>query len=508
MDPFPDEDPPARASTVRSARSDPALVWAGGARLESHHSPSPNPSVVSLEPDGSVVPDPPSFINAPASLADSRARERREALEREECARWAREEDRLKAEDLQSELAHGFVGGDAEPEVLRRKMEQARAEACRYEELYARRTGSIPPQVKVDQAFVPARRATSSTPVHLSVKLKVKEPKPWTGKFEYQERETWARSVTLYLGSHGVGLDTPIGELSTPEIFYAIRSMFSPESGADGIAPQIWFDSVNARTPFISLGAVLNAVKEHWTDDAAAEKAFSAYRNARQGALRARDFGAKIDALATACMDRFISDVDRKSTFLVGLHSNVLEFVKTQVAARKALGIGEPSFDDVVNIAAQTDSLPSLRRADKPATSSSSPSSRKASGTDAPSRQASSSSSSPANKPPSNWLKAAREWQQKYPVGSKNDWHDSKAPPTSGDMRCYNCGEVGRHWSKACTKSRKDPDVVILAVFHKLAVGKSPSLSSPHAASLPGTSGLDAVTEESSSSESGKEDGA
>ncbi|BGP45820.1 hypothetical protein JCM10450v2_001653 [Rhodotorula kratochvilovae] len=500
MAPFPSEDPPGHASTVRSDRSDPALVWAGGVRVESHHSPSLAASIASVEPDNSVAPDPPSFLNAPASQAGSgvsegsvvrrsaacarfeeQARARRETLEREEHARWAREEARLKAEDLQSELAHGVSAplesaADAEPEVLRRKMEQARAEACRYEELYARRTGSIPPQAKVDPAFVPARRATSSPPVQLTVKLKVKEPKAWTGKFDYQERENWARSVTLYLGSHGVALDTAIGESTTPEIFYAIRSLFSAETGNDGIAPQLWFDASNARVPFLSLRAVLDAVAAHWTDDAAAEKAFSAYRNTRQGALRARDYGARVDALATACMDRFISDVDRKSTFLVGLHSNVLEFVKTQIASRKALGLGEPNFADVVNIAAQMDSLPSFRFALVVVAR----------------RQA-------AFQLAQGRPRVAAE----VPVGSKNDWHDPKAPATSGDMRCYNCGEVGRHWSKACTKSRKDPDVIIIAALQRMSMGKSPlSQSSSPATSDPVTSDVNVATEGSPSSDS------
>ncbi|BGP51983.1 hypothetical protein JCM10450v2_007953 [Rhodotorula kratochvilovae] len=497
MAPFPDEDPPSRASSNASHHSDPGRVWIRDALVEqvdpSHH------STIAGEAGGQSDPRLSPSFRAPASLAASRvsdgsavrreaarsryeaeAQARRDALEQEERARWAAEEQRLKEEDLLSERAHGFPApresaADAEPDVLRRKVDAARAEADRLEALYARRTASAPPGRQY--AFTPlARPPSSSPPVTLSVKLKVKEPKPWTGKFDYTERENWARSVTLYLGSHGVALDSRIGEHATPEIFYAIRTLFSSDSGADGISPQVWFDAANSRAPFVSLRAVLEAVKAHWTDDAAVEKAFMAYRNARQGSM--------LDVVA-------------------GLNYNVLDFVKTQIAARKALGVGEPTFAETVNIAAQTDSLSAFRRADKPATSSSSSSTRKATGTDAPPRQGSSSSPPPVGKPPSNWLKAAREWQQKYPIGSKNDWHDPKAPVTSGDMRCYNCGEVGRHWSKACTKSRKDPDVIIIAALQRMSMGKSLlSQSSSPATSGPGTSDPNVVTEGSPSSDS------
>jgi hypothetical protein len=93
----------------------------------------------------------------------------------------------------------------------------------------------------------------------------------------------------LYLGSQGVSLDEVIGEdrdevigeECIPGIFYVIRSLFSPEKASDGISPQQWFDVTHARIPFASLRTVFLAVKAHWMDDAAAEKAVEVFHRAR-----------------------------------------------------------------------------------------------------------------------------------------------------------------------------------------------------------------------------------
>ncbi|GAA5920952.1 hypothetical protein JCM5296_004958, partial [Sporobolomyces johnsonii] len=238
----------------------------------------------------------------------------------------------------------------------------------------------------------------------------------------------------------------------------------------------------NGREPFRSVQDVFKALRSHWADDHAAEVALSRYRAARQGSLRARDFGATVDSLADACIDRTIDDLDRKTTFVQGLNPAVQDFVKTQLASRKALGKTDESFEDVVKVAALTDGLAAFSaKKVTPMPSSiprkgslaadvavASPSLPKAGGAPLPVARG------------TNWIEAAAKWQAEHPLADRSKWADSQAKPSPKPIRCYNCGDLGTHFSRACSASRKDPTVVILAAFHKLSSAKSlPPSSSP-----------------------------
>jgi hypothetical protein len=87
---------------------------------------------------------------------------------------------------------------------------------------------------------------------------------------------------------------------------------------------------------------VLDSVRLHWRDDQAAEVALDAYRGARQGSLRVRDFGSRIEVLANAASvadpTPVFSEVDRMSTFLRGLSPAYRDFFIMQVATLVLVG--------------------------------------------------------------------------------------------------------------------------------------------------------------------------
>ncbi|BGP70835.1 hypothetical protein NBRC10513v2_004196 [Rhodotorula toruloides] len=239
-------------------------------------------------------------------------------------------------------------------------------------------------------------------------------------KYEWQERENWLRSAMLYMGSLGVGLDETIGEELTPDVLY-VR----------------WFDVTHARFPFHSPRAVFNAVKAHWTDDSAAEKAVEAFRSARQGTATARAFGSTVDALANACFDRIVSDLGSQDHLPRRVALVVQDFLKVQLAARKAQGSYEGTFSEAVCIAALTDSLKDFKPANSAKSPSSSSASSKRNGGSADvltSRQPSSLSSSSSGKT-LNWIAAAREWQKANPMDKKAQWHDAKGAELHQGLR-------------------------------------------------------------------------
>ncbi|BGP70822.1 hypothetical protein NBRC10513v2_004183 [Rhodotorula toruloides] len=349
-------------------------------------------------------------------------------------------------------------------EVLDRKIKSAEDDLDRLRALKA----STSPSPLLRNALLSSSLSPSPSPRLNRVKIKVDKPKPCSGKYEWQERENWLRSAMLYMGSLGVGLDETIGEELIPDVFY-VR----------------WFDLTHARFPSHSLRAVFDAVKAHWTDDSAAEKAVEAFRSARQGTATARAFGSTVDALANACFDR-------------------IDFLKVQLAARKAQGSYEGTFSEAVCIAPLTDSLKDFKPANSAKSPSSSSASSKRNGGSADvltSRQPSSLSSSSSGKT-LNWIAAAREWQKANPMDKKAQWHDAKGAEVPRKLWCYNCGELGSHFSRSCTKARKDPDVVVIAALHRSG-SFSPFSSSPSV-----TSGEPAVTEAPFSMHEGKEEGA
>lgn len=440
------------------------------------------------------------------------------------AARRVKVEAGLDALDLESELGQvehpaRLSATAAEEGVLRRRMEESRNDYLRYAALYRTRTGTAPPGLDAGAALAPRRFSPIDTPApvgsvpkdaEVSTKHKMKEPKAWTGAFNNDALETWLRSATLYLEYLGIGLDDFLTPRSPANATarYSIRSLFSPEVSGDGVSPQQWFDDRDDRGVFNTPRDVLVAVRSHWQDDAAIEKAWVKYRSARQGALSARAFGARIDSLANALSDRVIDDSDRKLQFISNLNDEVKVYVKSHLPREERLAKLDGrlvTFDDVVRLAGETDSL-GLTKPAKPATSSSSSFLKKAAGTDGSvSKQSSSSSTamSVANPtrdrgPSTGWARSAAEWQAKNPAGVKAASPNTSTPHDS--LRCFNCGDLGKHFSSACPNARRSPASVLVA-----ALGVSvPSPAADLAPTVPSGGGAS----EASSSISGNAAGA
>jgi hypothetical protein len=422
------------------------------------------------------------------------------ASRKEQLADELEVEDAMSAAGQEQTRAPRGTADEVAAEALDRKIKPAEDDLDWLRALKA----STSPSPLLRNALLSSSLSPSPSPRLNRVKIKVDKPKPWSGKYEWQERENWLRSAMLYMGSLGVGLDETIGEELIPDVFYVVRSLFSPEKASDGISPQRWFDLTHARFPSHSLRAVFDAVKAHWTDDSAAEKAVEAFRSARQGTATARAFGSTVDALANACFDRIVSDLGSQDHLPRRVALVVQDFLKVQLAARKAQGSYEGTFSEAVCIAALTDSLKDFKPANSAKSPSSSSASSKRNGGSADvltSRQPSSLSSSSSGKT-LNWIAAAREWQKANPMDKKAQWHDAKGAEVPRKLWCYNCGELGSHFSRSCTKARKDPDVVVIAALHRSG-SFSPFSSSPSV-----TSGEPAVTEAPFSVHEGKEEGA
>ncbi|GAA5969839.1 hypothetical protein JCM11641_008056 [Rhodosporidiobolus odoratus] len=234
---------------------------------------------------------------------------------------------------------------------------------------------------------------------------------------------------------------------------------------------------------------VLEAVRAHWKPDQAADAALAVYRSARQGTLRVRDFGAKVETLADACFDRTLDEADRISSFVTGLNSNYRKFLKTQLATLKTLGRLPITLAEHVDLAATADGLKSftssLKKNGAVSSSSTSPSTPKkaASGT-----QGSSSTGANSEKT-ARWRSQAEEWQKAHPAASRGEWlrDASQAPPQP--VYCYNCGRFEKHYSTACSNPRKDPSSVTIAAF------RLPKLDSggllPASYSIPPVTGIE-----------------
>ncbi|GAA5875056.1 hypothetical protein JCM1840_001752 [Sporobolomyces johnsonii] len=151
----------------------------------------------------------------------------------------------------------------------------------------------------------------------LSYRYKPKEPKAWTGDFNYIKRETWIKTALGHVATYKFDPHALLDEHLTPAPFYLLRNLFSPETSANNkLSPQNWFDARHKRAPFKMAMEVFEAVRQYWSDDHASDRAWSKYRSARQGSSRARDFGAELDTLADACLNQEISDHDRRATFV------------------------------------------------------------------------------------------------------------------------------------------------------------------------------------------------
>ncbi|GAA5977291.1 hypothetical protein JCM11641_000055 [Rhodosporidiobolus odoratus] len=262
---------------------------------------------------------------------------------------------------------------------------------------------------------------------------KVSAPKAWQGDFNYRRREAFVKSAIGYLASVGVALNKEISASWTPQAHLALRSLFSSESKGNFLSAVDWFDAIDREQTYITPQLIFAELRAHWVDDAAAEDAFRRYRQAKQGSLKVREYGALVEQLAFDCFDGVVSDKDRASTFREGLNSGAKDFI-LQVQAAQSAAFGTPvkmGFRKLVQVASAFDSVESRQ-----STSSSSPSSNKSTRSSANTGSSSSShpsnpspslpSSSPSSQKSKSWVDNAHDWQSSHAVKDKD--HPPESP--------------------------------------------------------------------------------
>jgi len=340
-------------------------------------------------------------------------------------------------------------------------------------------------------------------------KIKIPAPAPWEGEVGYSKLESWIKSARGYLIGIGIEDSAILDEYHTPLPLHTVRMLFASKE-TNGLSPQAWFDSRLEKRAFSSVSQLFEQMRLYWKDDNAAEENHNRYLAARQGSMRAREFGRHLEVLADACFDRVIDDADRISTFKRGLNSTYRDYVLRQCASLEELDSAKFTFDRIINIAARGDGIPSISSSlVKTNSSSSSPSSnssqnQKSNRTNSSSSSFSSSSvptSSPSSPSPRRspdsvqWIEAASKWQAEHPASTKATWFRSNSREAPPALRCFNCGEKAKHYSTSCPPERRtDPGKVIIAVISKL------SSTSPSPLSLSSSK----IEEEISDSESGK----
>ncbi|GAA5918251.1 hypothetical protein JCM5296_000268 [Sporobolomyces johnsonii] len=484
--------------------SDPANAWTSTNPFAALQNQSGEGSVA--ESVGSVGSQARRTAAEAEYAAQSQARleayQRQEELLRQQMEESLRMEDALSEVFKQEATEDAFLKGElvqplgsaaeAEAEVLRRELEDLKSREASIQRLLAARSGTqaTPPEV--------------APLAEVSIKVKVSPPDKWRGKFDYVEREAWIATVEGYLASIGLALDATLDKSLTPYPFFIVRTLFSADATHGGSSPLSWFDARQRRTPFTSAQQVLDAVRAHWRDDHAAEAALTAYRSARQGALRARDFGSRVETLADACFDRDLDEQDRIATFVLGLNSNYKEYLKTQMALLSKLGRSPVTLQDVVGIAAVADGLESFASSLKRTGAVSSPSSpsKKGNAAHVPAVPSSTGSGSAPGKG-EMWRRRAEEWQKTHPAAARQEWQRDSSSKPSQPVLCYHCGQLGDHYSTACKNPRKDPKTVLVAAIRAKLSSSVPLSPSP----LSSSNLIDMDDEESDSSGSGKVDG-
>lgn len=329
-------------------------------------------------------------------------------------------------------------------------------------------------------AFDTLSPSPANTPVSVNMagifghaKLKIDKPKAWGGSFDHLAREGFIRSATNYFHSVGISPAT----LVDSAVLGVVRGLFSPDTPkSGGVSPQRWYDSQMDRGKFRCLADVFAAMRGHWLDRGAADRARRAFDRAEQGALKAQEFGALIDSLADECFDRSYSDETRRDRFVMGLRPEIRDFYDVQLAIWQDAHAGlEPSFAKTVELAARSDSL-SVRAAILPAAKSTSTLSLKhSSGTKASYLQAPTSSTTTTGSSPAtaasrsdDWYRQASEFQARHPMAQKATWHVTKSDPLPTQVKCWNCGKDGFHRSTACPNPRVDLRRVIVAAIAAL----------------------------------------
>jgi hypothetical protein len=315
----------------------------------------------------------------------------------------------------------------------------------------------------------------------VSIKVKATPPRPWKGVFDFSEQNSWIRTATGYLVSIGLQVDDYLDPSSLA--FHLVRELMSSDapSGSGGISPQRWFDLRHDREPWECAADVFAEVRHHWVDPRAAERSVLQFRAAKQGSMRASEFGALVSSLAAACFTRRFGDADKQEVFLAGLIPDTRAYVEMQVRQRVRES-RSTDFQTLVDIAADRDAITLF---------SSSTSSRKTTSTPSPTSSSHSTSTTmnSADRPKASWVAQAKEWQAKFPLGSKGDWFRPSTRSVPSFVRCYNCSKCAGHLSLSCPSPRVAPTLDLVVAPFQL----SPSLP------------LSVITE--ATEESGKDDG-
>ncbi|GAA5920464.1 hypothetical protein JCM5296_002177, partial [Sporobolomyces johnsonii] len=270
--------------------------------------PPPDPSSQPQPPFPQTTDPPPAPPQAPGSNVGS-TRSRREEVEE----RYQADFERLAAEQeaqrdalkqryagsiAQAKLESVAAGSDVGSANWRGEEDDEAEERLRREVLVAREA------LEEKERVLEYRRAlkgqggilkkepslVADAPrgfAKLSYRYKPKEPKAWTGEFDYIKRETWIKTALGHVATYEFDPHALLDEHLTPAPFYLLRNLFSPETSANNkLSPQNWFDARHKRAPFKTAMDVFEAVRLHWSDDHASERAWSKYRSARQGSSR------------------------------------------------------------------------------------------------------------------------------------------------------------------------------------------------------------------------------
>jgi hypothetical protein len=444
-------------------------------------------------------------IKSDVSGISVRSQARRQEIEERRRLRAA-EEERLRLEEEAELLAADVKSTRSANERLPRQPSQPRSDAEVKDDTLSiaqRRLRAIDEERAalaraIAMLELDDKARTSSPPTHhhsllsprrtgvISVKVKATPPRPWKGVFDFSEQNSWIRTATGYLVSIGLQVDDYLDPSSLA--FHLVRELMSSDapSGSGGISPQRWFDLRHDREPWECAADVFAEVRRHWVDPRAAERSIIQFRAAKQGLMRASEFGALVSSLAAACFTRRFGDADKQEVFLAGLVPDTRAYVEMQVRQRVRES-RSTDFQTLVDIAADRDAINLF----SPSSSSPSTSSKKA--VSAPSltvlSPSMSTTTNSADRPKAPWIALAKEWQAKFPVASKGDWFRPSTRSVPSFVRCYNCSKCAGHLSFSCPSPRVAPTLDLVIAPLKL----SPSIPLP------------VITE--ATEESGKDDG-
>jgi hypothetical protein len=332
----------------------------------------------------------------------------------------------------------------------------------------------------------------------LSLKVKPMVPKPWKGSFLAAERDSAIKSMKGYFAAIGLDLTARIDEDFSPQAFHIVRSLFSNESGPGGVSPQAWYDARNERSPWNTANEVLEAMELYWVDDTAKERAVAALRACRQGSLTARQFGTKVEQLASACKGRRFTEEDLTEIFNNGLTPSTKEYLDLQVKQGRRLMRREFGFLEQVAIAAEKDHVLKdykLETRTKVSIHTSVPVLAETSSTNKTLRD-------------SQWETKAQHWQATHPIDQKSAWHQpvGTKKPEPG-LVCFNCCKAREHFSPQCSFPRGDPTKRSFVVAslklsgHSAPVTSSLSTSSPFTTSTASLSSIPTNTAEGKGSD-------